>query len=213
MKIKEHLAEKSPEDWKERYEKCKKTCQEKYGVDHPMKNENVFKKCAWKNIKYDNVYFDSSWELAYWIYCKKHNINIKRNTKLYDLGNGSKCNPDFIVDGSLVEIKGNHLKKQESYKYKELFYKKNNIKVLSYNDLLPMFKDVYQFMKDNNLPLPKLDTKRAVYEVSDISEIEKYKNKNCKIQYVCKNCGKMCITGYKIIKHFNNLLCKDCRKK
>lgn len=191
-------------------EKIKETNLKKYSTAAPCQNYEVLKKC-FKNIFYDNVYFDSSWEVAYWIWCKNHNKDIKRNTQMYDLSNGTKCLPDFIVDGKIVEIKGDHLKNQKSYKYKFEFYKKNNVTVLSYDDLLPIFKEVYQEMKDKNLPLPRIDSKRDVFFINDISEIEQYKNKNCKIQYVCTNCGTMNITGYKILKHFNNLLCKKCR--
>lgn len=191
-------------------EKAKEVNLKKYGTVAPCQNYEVLKKC-FKNIFYDNVYFDSSWEVAYWIWCKNHNKDIKRNTQMYDLSNGTKCLPDFIVDGKIVEIKGDRLKNQKSYKYKFEFYKKNNVTVLSYDDLLPIFKEVYQEMKDKNLPLPKIDSKRDIFFINDISEIEQYKNKNCKIQYVCTNCGTMNITGYKILKHFNNLLCKKCR--
>lgn len=192
--------------------KTEKTNIERYGVKAPCQNEKIFKKC-FKNIKYDNIYFDSSWELAYYIWCKQNSKNIERNTKLYKLSNGSYCCPDFIVDGQLVEIKGDHLKNTESYKYKQKFYDENNVKVLSYEDLVPIFKLVYSFMKENNLPLPRIKTKRNIFLIDNIEQLKDYKNKNCKIQYVCTNCGAMNITGVKILEHFNNLLCKKCRKK
>ena len=94
-----------------------------------MKTPEGFKKAAWKNIFYDNEYFDSSWELAYWIWCKTHKLSIARNHQGFLLSNGSHFYPDFIVDGNLVEIKGDHLKKIESFKYKLDFCKKNNIKI------------------------------------------------------------------------------------
>ena len=60
---------------------------------------------------YENEFFDSQWELAYWIYCREHNIDIKRNKKyyIYEYKNKKyKYYPDFIVNGELVEIKGYH---------------------------------------------------------------------------------------------------------
>lgn len=58
---------------------------------------------------YQNFFCDSSWELAYVIYCLDHNISIKRNTekRKYEW-NGKIKNyiPDFIVNNELVEIKG-----------------------------------------------------------------------------------------------------------
>lgn len=62
-----------------------------------------------KSGKYDGIYFDSSWELAFYVYCKEHNIDIKRcnvvrnyiyNDKEY------KYYPDFIVNDKIIEIKG-----------------------------------------------------------------------------------------------------------
>lgn len=62
-----------------------------------------------KSGYYDNIYFDSSWELAYYVYCKEHNIDIKRcdivRTYIYD-GKELKYHPDFIVNNEIVEIKG-----------------------------------------------------------------------------------------------------------
>ena len=58
---------------------------------------------------YKGFFCDSSWELAYVIYCLDHGIKIERNTekRKYEW-NGKIKNyiPDFIVDNKLVEIKG-----------------------------------------------------------------------------------------------------------
>lgn len=59
---------------------------------------------------YDNTSFDSSWELYLWIYCKDHNIKIIREPiRLEFEFNGKKYgyHPDFLIDGQLVELKGN----------------------------------------------------------------------------------------------------------
>lgn len=58
---------------------------------------------------YKGFFCDSSWELAYVIYCLEHNKEIKRNTeKRQYVWEGKIKNyiPDFIVEGSLTEIKG-----------------------------------------------------------------------------------------------------------
>ena len=58
---------------------------------------------------YKGFFCDSSWELAYVVYCLDHNIDIKRNTeKRKYIWQGIVKNyiPDFIVEGSLTEIKG-----------------------------------------------------------------------------------------------------------
>jgi len=59
--------------------------------------------------RYKGFYCDSSWELAYVIYCLDHNIDIKRNTeKRKYTWNDIERNyiPDFIVNNVLTEIKG-----------------------------------------------------------------------------------------------------------
>lgn len=58
---------------------------------------------------YKGIFCDSSWELAYLIYCLDHNINIKRcDEKREYIYNGEKHAylPDFVVEGRIVEIKG-----------------------------------------------------------------------------------------------------------
>ncbi len=58
---------------------------------------------------YKGFFCDSSWELAYVIYCLDHEVNIQRNTirKQYEWqGQHKNYLPDFIIDGQLIEIKG-----------------------------------------------------------------------------------------------------------
>lgn len=58
---------------------------------------------------YKGFWCDSSWELAYIIYCLDHNITIVRNTKSFKyIFDGIEYNyfPDFIVNDTFIEIKG-----------------------------------------------------------------------------------------------------------
>lgn len=58
---------------------------------------------------YDNINFDSSWELAFYIYHKEHNLYIERCKEIRTyIINGIKRNyiPDFITDNGIIEIKG-----------------------------------------------------------------------------------------------------------
>lgn len=68
------------------------------------------KRSHYKHGWYKGIYCDSSYELAYVIYCLDHNIKIERNNKGYEYeyskGVKRKYYPDFRVDGKLVEIKG-----------------------------------------------------------------------------------------------------------
>ena len=89
---------------------------------------------------YNGIFCDSSWELAYVIYCLDHNIQIVRNTDclLYEYnGQTKKYIPDFIVDDVYVEIKG-YITEQWLAK---LEYNKN-VKVLYEKDLQPVFEYV-----------------------------------------------------------------------
>ena len=59
---------------------------------------------------YDEQWFDSSWELAYYLWCKENGISIKRNTKQFNYilnEEKRKYIPDFIIEGgTYIEIKG-----------------------------------------------------------------------------------------------------------
>ena len=66
-----------------------------------------------------NIFCDSSWELAYVLYCTDHNVDIKRNTEKFAYEYQGKIRnyiPDFIVNGSLVEVKGYKTQQWESKK-------------------------------------------------------------------------------------------------
>ena len=65
---------------------------------------------------YHGVKCDSSWELAFLLYCLDHKISIKRNKKYFLYlfkGIKHKYYPDSIVDGQYIEIKGRY--KEEDY--------------------------------------------------------------------------------------------------
>jgi len=58
---------------------------------------------------FKGFFCDSSWELAYVIYCLDHNMQIQRNTEKRQYVWEEKVRnyiPDFVVDGVLTEIKG-----------------------------------------------------------------------------------------------------------
>jgi hypothetical protein len=66
---------------------------------------------------YKGIYCDSSWELSYVMYCKDNNIDIVRNKSFFEYEWNNKTRkfyPDFLVEGSLVEIKGYSTKQWKS---------------------------------------------------------------------------------------------------
>ena len=89
---------------------CVDTSKKHYGTDYPMQNKDVLSRCH-KKYNYNGMSFDSSWELAFWIYHKDYGINIIRDIDGIDYvfnGEHHKYFPDFNVNGTLFEIKGNH---------------------------------------------------------------------------------------------------------
>lgn len=92
-----------------------------------------------KSGRYKNIWCDSSWELAFVIWCQDNNKNIKRNTEKFQyIWENKKKNyiPDFIVDGELIEIKGwstNQWKAKElQVKNITVFYKDKMKPILDY---------------------------------------------------------------------------------
>lgn len=66
---------------------------------------------AHKCYLYQDEYFDSSWELATWIWAKDLGKSIQREPICIDYifeGVTHKYFPDFSIDNQLVEIKGDH---------------------------------------------------------------------------------------------------------
>ena len=94
------------------YKYCSNKCREEFFKAYikpksggKRKGSGIGKK-GW----YKGIYCDSTWELAFVIYCLEHNIPIKRNksyrTYLFN-GEKHKYYPDFIVEETKVyEIKG-----------------------------------------------------------------------------------------------------------
>ena len=88
---------------------------------------------------YKGFFCDSSWELAYVIFCLEHNISIKRNTekRKYEWqGVVKNYIPDFIVEGVLTEIKGfateQWIAKLAANPDITVLYKKDLVPVLKY---------------------------------------------------------------------------------
>ena len=87
---------------------------------------------------YKNIYCDSTYELAYIIYCLDHNIDIKRNEEyfIYEYkGKQHRYYPDFIVNNELIEIKGYHTDLVD-IKLKSV---NKPIKILYYDDMKYIF--------------------------------------------------------------------------
>lgn len=94
-----------------------------------------------KSGTYKGIHCDSSWELAYLVFCLEHDIEIKRcNEKREYIINGVVKNyfPDFIINkNQIIEIKGYH---DDISKQKQLC--NPDIKFVFKNDLIGIIKYV-----------------------------------------------------------------------
>lgn len=89
---------------------------------------------------FKGYFCDSSWELAYIIWCLDHNKDIKRNTekRFYEYDGQIRLYiPDFIVDGVLIEIKGYRTKQWQAK-----LISNPDIKVLYEDEMKPIIKYV-----------------------------------------------------------------------
>lgn len=140
----EHRSIKSRETKKEKYGNETWNNQEKRKNTILNNNSNFFT----KKLLYNNIYFDSNWELLFYIYCKDNGIYIERNINFYyeyidESGKNHKYFPDFKVQDGYVEIKGDHFFNDSFIKSWEAKYKcmiDNNVKVLIRKDLKDIFK-------------------------------------------------------------------------
>lgn len=95
-------------------------------------------KIPYKRGRYKGIWCDSSYELAYLMYCIDKCIPIQRNEKffIYEYnGKKHKYYPDFIVNGNLVEIKG-FIRGIDKAKFKSVHDKGIELKVIcgKYNE-------------------------------------------------------------------------------
>lgn len=102
--------------------KAEQTCLEKYGVRNPAQDHDIYTKGRGKYY-YNNLYFDSSWELAYYIYNEDQGIILERspdvNIEYEDNGKLRKYFPDFKDKDKLIEIKGSRWWDKATYNYKK----------------------------------------------------------------------------------------------
>ena len=131
-----------------------KTCLEKYGVDHISRSHEIQKHSKQK-YTYNGLHFDSSWELAYYIWLIDHKIDFEYqpNINFIYFANNKEhfYYPDFKIDNELIEIKGDHFfdkdgnfrcpfnilneKIQNEYKAKYQCMLDNNIKIFRKNEI------------------------------------------------------------------------------
>lgn len=102
------------EDFKKKKSEIQKkreqTNLQKYGQCNYSQTEEFRHKTGLK-YWFGEEYFDSSWELALWIYAKDHNEDIERTPCKYAYYYNGKQHfyyPDFRYRGKIIEIKGDY---------------------------------------------------------------------------------------------------------
>ena len=119
--------------------------------------------------------------------------------------------------------------KQDSgykYKYKDKFFKKKQDLLLyiyseefkkKSEDILECKLAIFKKYGKNYLKQFRLknerDIKRKIVEYTSKDDVFQYRNDNIKLHYVCKSCSVDVYTTYYLATHFNDFLCKHCRKK
>lgn len=148
--------------------KYEETSLKKYGTRRPTESAFLRKQISdkWKSFpkekmlsirkaqaqkyNYENISFDSSIELAFYIYCKDRDIDIKKCESGFEyLHNNQKhlYIPDFEVNNQLIELKGSQFLKEDNtwgnpfdssldelYEAKHQCALKNNVKILYTKD-------------------------------------------------------------------------------
>ena len=146
------------------HDKAMQTILEKYG--RPIYSRTYI---------YDETCFDSSWELAYYVWLKDSGLDFEFQPKcdfhyIGDDGKDHQYFPDFKVNGEFQEIKGNQFFNEKDEPYccitkkfwweKYNFIKENKIKLIREPELKFVFnyvKDKYgkNFLKEHKIQLKK----------------------------------------------------------
>lgn len=164
-------------------EECEKTWQRKYGVSHPMHDPEVQLKHRTASYIYDGVKFDSSWELAVYIWLIDHNIVFEYQPTTpefwYFTEDGKKHRyfPDFKIAGKIVELKGDNAFTKDGKPVKngwldwEAKYKcmlENGIKIWRKKEVQPYLEYVSE--KYGHDYLKKFKTCAVMHPANDIDD-------------------------------------------
>lgn len=126
------------------------------GVKYPMQNHDI-RVASQQRYFYNDIKFDSSWELAYYIWLTDNNMDFEYQPNIsfeYNVnGKIHKYFPDFKINNEFIEIKGNHFFNEfgdlinpytkELLKEKQQCLLDNKIKILKSEDL----KDIIKYIK------------------------------------------------------------------
>ena len=119
------------------------TCLKRYGVKYPMQCKEIQDKSKRKYF-YNGIYFDSSYELAYYIWLTDNNVKFEYHNSVLEYKINEETHyyfPDFKINGEYIELKGDHLINENGIlvepKTKELLIEKtqclkdNKVKIIT----------------------------------------------------------------------------------
>lgn len=170
--------------WYNNNAQCRATKQERYGNEFYNNSEQATKttieRYKTKNVSYkyfyDDIWFDSSWEVQYYEYLKRNNINFKYHPCRIKMENGRYYEPDFLLvdDNKLVEIKNSFYvdengklrdfadSKTKTHIYKQKCMEENNVLVIIDIEPYRQFTDweMKQLRKSSKILLDKKKEER-----------------------------------------------------
>lgn len=123
----------------------------KYGCISPQQVPEIRKRSRSKYY-FNEKYFDSSWEIAYYIWLIDNKIDFEFHPNIsfdYTTADGKvhKYFPDFKVGNELIEIKGDHLFGKHSMAMpieKVQCMIDNGIKILCYTEIEPILNYIFE---------------------------------------------------------------------
>lgn len=109
-----------------------------------VKNNGGYRQGSGRGKKgwYKGIFCDSSWELAYILYCEFNNIEVYRNTEKFEYEFDGKIYhylPDFIVGNNFIEIKG-YMTQKNLAKITQFPHNKYKLIVYLEEDIKPILK-------------------------------------------------------------------------
>lgn len=142
------------------------TNNKKFGCDYYAQSSNIKRKSKWL---FDNIEFDSKWEIYYYFYLKNNNMNFQMQVPIdYCESNGKhriyKCDFYLIDSDEYIEIKGDYM-----------MNKNNELKTFYESDNQSKLDAKTKCMKEHNV---KIISKKEIKSFID------YFKKNCTIPII-----------------------------
>ena len=190
---KKQIREKQKQTWKNKTFLEKQFSLQKFRQTWSQKSEEEKRQIRSKAIHkyiYDNEYFDSSWELALWIYAKDHNEGIERcptTIQWFFENKKHEYYPDFLYKNELIEVKGEQFFKENGDLYnpfdrsldkimkaKQQCMLENSVKIFRLKDIQPILDYVEKtytieyldlFKKDLPFPYPTISKNPSDFDV------------------------------------------------